>query len=71
LRPSRRFIVTLDNEGYVELIIADATRQDCGVYTCVASNAVGRVESTCRVVLEEDNSSKKKSVPKLITPTAP
>uniref|UniRef100_A0A0K8UDN7 Myosin light chain kinase, smooth muscle n=4 Tax=Bactrocera latifrons TaxID=174628 RepID=A0A0K8UDN7_BACLA len=53
LRPSRRISGTLDSNGFVELIIADATIHDAGIYVCVASNAVGKVESSCRVVIEE------------------
>ncbi|XP_036344439.1 muscle M-line assembly protein unc-89-like, partial [Rhagoletis pomonella] len=53
LRPSRRICGTLDANGFVELVIADATLHDAGIYVCVASNAVGKVESSCRVVIEE------------------
>ncbi|XP_014087258.3 myosin light chain kinase, smooth muscle isoform X2 [Bactrocera oleae] len=53
LRPSRRIGASLDYNGFVELIIADATIHDAGIYVCVASNAVGKVESNCRVVIEE------------------
>ena len=58
LRPSRRIQATLDSDGLVSLIISGATIKDSGVYTCVASNAVGRVECTGRVnVVENPNKS--------------
>lgn len=62
LRPSRRIQATLDAEGVVTLIISEATIADAGVYTCVASNAVGRVECNCRVNLIE-NPDKKSRLP--------
>lgn len=67
LRPSRRITVTLDQEGYVELVIADATKWDAGVYTCIASNAVGVVESSCRVVVDELDEENKIKVPDIRT----
>ncbi|XP_068144676.1 titin homolog isoform X2 [Drosophila tropicalis] len=54
LRPSRRLTATLDSNGFVELIIADATIRDAGIYVCVASNVVGKVETICRVAIEEN-----------------
>ncbi|XP_044317905.1 titin isoform X3 [Drosophila rhopaloa] len=54
LRPSRRLTATLDSNGYVELIIAEATLRDAGIYVCVASNVVGKVETICRVAIEEE-----------------
>ncbi|KRF80272.1 uncharacterized protein Dvir_GJ20095, isoform D [Drosophila virilis] len=53
LRPSRRISATLDSTGFVELIIAEATPRDAGIYVCVASNVVGKVETICRVAIEE------------------
>jgi len=54
LRPSRRLTATLDSNGFVELIIAEATMRDAGIYVCVASNVVGKVETICRVAIEEE-----------------
>ncbi|KAH8390355.1 hypothetical protein KR200_010964 [Drosophila serrata] len=54
LRPSRRLTATLDSNGYVELIIAEATLRDAGIYVCVANNVVGKVETICRVAIEEE-----------------
>lgn len=49
LRPSRRLVVTVDPEGRVELALAHVTSRDAGVYTCTASNIVGRSETSCQV----------------------
>ncbi|XP_030081334.1 titin isoform X13 [Drosophila hydei] len=57
LRPSRRISATLDSTGYVELIIAEATPRDAGIYVCVASNVVGKVETICRVAIEENEAA--------------
>lgn len=51
LRPSRRIEATLDDDGYVSLVIRGALFDDNGIYTCVSSNVVGRVESTCRITV--------------------
>ncbi|VEN46037.1 unnamed protein product [Callosobruchus maculatus] len=51
LRPSRRAVMTLSHDGRLELSIAGVTKQDGGAYTCVASNEVGRAESTAKVVV--------------------
>lgn len=64
LRSSRRIVANLDHDGFVELIIAGATKWDAGLYNCVASNAVGRVECSCRVLVEpvgEDQASQSKA----------
>lgn len=52
LRSSRRIAASLDHDGFVELVIAGATAWDAGLYNCVATNAVGRVECSCRVIVE-------------------
>lgn len=52
LRSSRRIAATMDHDGFVELVIAGATAWDSGLYNCVATNAVGRVECSCRVIVE-------------------
>lgn len=70
LRPSRKIIASLDHDGFVELVIADATIRDSGIYSCVASNAVGRIESSCRVVIEskdDDNDYNKIQIPSIRT----
>ncbi|XP_046811447.1 muscle M-line assembly protein unc-89 isoform X4 [Lucilia cuprina] len=76
LRPSRRLAVSLDANGLVELIISETTIRDAGIYTCVASNAVGKQESMCRVCieqLEEEDVSKQitRSVPAIFTNDMP
>lgn len=71
LRPSRRIQATLDSDGVVTLIITGATIQDSGVYTCVASNAVGRVESTCRVNVSQNADKKSRVIPSIVGPDTP
>lgn len=71
LRPSRRIQATLDTDGVVTLVITEATISDAGIYTCVASNAVGRVESTCRVTIAENTDRKSRVIPSIVAPDAP
>lgn len=71
LRPSRRVQATLDTDGVVTLIISGAIVKDSGVYTCVASNAVGRVESTCRVNVTENPDHKSRVLPSIVGPDTP
>lgn len=54
LRPSRKTIMTLSYNGYVELTVAHVTRRDAGLYTCVATNEVGRSESVVKVKIDLD-----------------
>lgn len=71
LRSSRRIIANLDHDGFVELIISGATKWDAGLYTCVASNPVGRVECSCRVLVEELDEASKIKVPDIRGLTIP
>lgn len=57
IRSSRRINVTLDNDGFVELVIANATKDDAGAYKCAATNAVGCAESTCNVIVKDCDSN--------------
>lgn len=56
IRPSRRIVSTLDDDGFVELVISNVSPQDEGEYRCVATNAVGKAESTCTVTVENCDS---------------
>ncbi|XP_031789478.1 titin homolog isoform X2 [Nasonia vitripennis] len=49
LRPRRRAAMTLSNDGTVELILAKVTSRDAGIYTCTATNEIGKAETTARV----------------------
>ncbi|XP_047115600.1 myosin light chain kinase, smooth muscle-like [Schistocerca piceifrons] len=51
LRPSRRAVMTLDHDGAVQLSLGGVTRRDAGVYTCTATNAVGRAETSATVTV--------------------
>lgn len=54
LRPSRRITTVLEDDGFIELVIKTVTKHDAGVYTCIASNAVGRVENSCHIVIDDE-----------------
>lgn len=71
LRPSRKIIVTLDNDGFVELVISNATSFDAGNYTCVASNAVGRCECACKVQIDQCDSNQNTGIPTICEPNMP
>lgn len=75
LRPSRKVAATLDNDGYVELVISNATIADSGTYKCIASNAVGRTECTCNVTVHQDGNRSNdvidSGIPTIYEPTMP
>lgn len=72
LRPSRRAIMTLDHDGQIELALASVTTRDSGVYTCTASNEVGRASTSGKVdVIEGDVKEKKRTPPVVISPDVP
>lgn len=71
LRPSRRISATLDHDGFVEVVITDATIFDAGIYTCVASNAVGFVESSTKIVIEDQIDENGVSLPRIVGPNVP
>lgn len=57
LRPSRRTIISLDHEGFVQLVISSATAPDAGLYSCVATNAVGQAETSGYVTIDSLDSN--------------
>ena len=52
LRPSRRVMISLDHDGFVELVITSVSVQDSGLYCCTATNAVGTAETSAMVLIE-------------------
>ncbi|KAJ2954104.1 hypothetical protein O0L34_g2325 [Tuta absoluta] len=72
LRPSRRAVMTLDHDGQIELALAAVTPRDAGVYTCTASNEVGRVTTSGKVeVIGDATMEKKRTPPMVISPDVP
>lgn len=73
LRPSRRIICTLDNDGFVEMLIAKTCPDDAGTYKCIASNAVGRSECVCKVMIMDDEQcdNRNGSLPIICEPNMP
>lgn len=49
LRPSRRAVMTISHSGRIELALGAVLPSDSGVYTCVATNEVGRSELSAKV----------------------
>lgn len=45
-------MISLDHDGFVELVISGATLHDAGLYSCVATNAVGQAETSGMVIVE-------------------
>lgn len=43
--------MTLSHDGRLELSVGAVTKKDSGFYTCVASNEIGRAESTARIAV--------------------
>ncbi|XP_023937954.2 uncharacterized protein LOC112045836 isoform X2 [Bicyclus anynana] len=73
LRPSRRAVMTLDRDGQIELALASVATRDAGVYTCTASNEVGRASTSGKVevVRGESTSETSKVPPIVISPDVP
>lgn len=44
--------MTLDHDGRVKLSLGAVNMRDAGVYKCVATNEVGRVEATVHLAVE-------------------
>ncbi|KAL7299322.1 hypothetical protein TKK_0007901 [Trichogramma kaykai] len=58
LRPRRTSIMTLTHDGTIELLLTKVTSRDAGVYTCTATNEVGKVETSTRVsILDPDDNA--------------
>lgn len=70
IRPSRRVVLTLDDDGFVELVILDATLNDGGTYECIATNAVGKASSSCNVIIENGESNGI-TIPNICEPNMP
>lgn len=66
--------MTLDRDGQIELALASVTGRDAGVYTCTASNEVGRASTSGKVevVSGENVIEKTKTTPPIvISPDVP
>lgn len=70
IRPSRRIVPTLDDDGFVELVITNATLDDAGAYKCIATNAVGKAESICRVNVDNCDTNGM-TIPSIAEPNMP
>lgn len=65
--------MTLDRDGQIELALAFVTPRDAGVYTCTASNEVGRASTSGKVevIAGESTPEKKRTPPMLLSPDVP
>lgn len=63
--------MTISHSGRVELCLGSLTYKDAGVYTCVATNEVGRAETSARVELTDCSYNEKPNVPKIIAQDIP
>ena len=71
LRPSRRTVMTLNHDGTVELALAGVSRRDAGVYSCTATNEVGRAETSTRVTVQVTEAPPTADLPTVIGPEIP
>lgn len=61
--------MTLDRDGQIELALAAVTSRDAGVYSCTASNEVGRASTSGKV--EVIGSHVTRTPPVFISPDEP
>ncbi|XP_013147395.1 PREDICTED: muscle M-line assembly protein unc-89-like isoform X2 [Papilio polytes] len=72
LRPCRRAVMTLDRDGQIELAVGSVTQRDAGVYTCTASNEVGKASTSGKVeVFGESDGERKPTIPTVICSDVP
>ncbi|XP_069686561.1 titin homolog isoform X2 [Periplaneta americana] len=75
LRPSRHIVMTLNHDGTVELALAGVTARDAGVYSCTATNEVGRAETSGRVDVKVTETTPpadcNATLPQVIAPETP
>lgn len=72
LRPSRRAVMTLDRDGQIELAVASVSQRDAGVYTCTASNEVGKASTSSKVkVMGDCAGDRAQMLPTLVCPDVP
>ncbi|PNF38132.1 hypothetical protein B7P43_G14601, partial [Cryptotermes secundus] len=71
LRPSRRIVMTLNHDGTVELALAGISARDAGVYSCTATNEVGRAETSTRVSVQVTDAPPIAKLPTVIGPEIP
>lgn len=58
--------MTLDRDGQIELALAFVTYRDAGVYTCTASNEVGRASTSGKVIVIEGTQPREKRTPPVV-----
>lgn len=71
LRPSRRIVMTLNHDGTVELALAGVSARDAGVYSCTATNEVGRAETSTRLRVQVTDTPPTVKLPTVIGPEIP
>lgn len=73
LRPSRRAVMTISHSGRIELSLASVTIKDSGLYTCVATNEIGRSETSAKVTVvpKDEIQASKEEIPIIQAPDAP
>jgi hypothetical protein len=63
--------MTLNHDGAVELALAGISARDAGVYSCTATNEVGRAETKTRVNVQVTDTPPAAKLPIVIGPDIP
>jgi hypothetical protein len=63
--------MTLNHDGTVELALAGVSARDAGVYSCTATNEVGRAETSTRVNVQVADTPPTAKLPTVIGPEIP
>ncbi|KAG8337138.1 hypothetical protein J6590_031116 [Homalodisca vitripennis] len=63
--------MTVDCEGRLQLSLAGITAREAGLYCCTATNAVGRAQTSCQVIVTSGTTPITANLPAILAPSVP